>query len=251
MERSLGHVASDGAPRDVRIEGEPAIRDAAEILARAAADEAEADRAREGYRTSPIQPDHPRLPDRGRPGSGRAPGRWFARLRSSSVAGPQPDGGAPTGLAGALYVTSRRLILRGRMPLAIDLRRDRGSRTGRRAPAARPARREGRLARGATTAPAAGRDRRRASRCADLTAAPPADAKDQSGARYRLAASARFRAPSLCRTLLTCVSTVRGEMVSDTAISRSVSPSASRREHLQLARAQAGQRGVVRRRRVP
>jgi hypothetical protein len=102
------------------MEGEPAIRDAAEILARAAADEAAADRAREGYRTSPI---HPITPD---PliADVLEPGELLLAVRPSAVLerrGPQPDGGAPTGLAGALYVTSRRLILRGRMPLAIAL----------------------------------------------------------------------------------------------------------------------------------
>ena len=118
MERSLGHVASDGAPRDVRVEGEPAIRDAAEILARVAADEAEADRAREGYRTSPILPITPDS----QIAAVLDPGELLVAVRPSAVLerrGPQPDGGAPTGLAGALYVTSRRLILRGRMPLAI------------------------------------------------------------------------------------------------------------------------------------
>ena len=118
MEHSLGHVASDGAPRDVRIEGEPAIRDAAEILARVAADEAAADRAREGYRTSPmisIAPDS-------RIAAVLDPGELLVAVRPSAVLerrGPQPDGRAPTGLAGELYVTSRRLILLGRMPLVI------------------------------------------------------------------------------------------------------------------------------------
>ena len=51
----------------------------------------------------------------------------------------------------------------------------------------------------------------------------------QSRSRNRPAASARLRTPSLWRTLLTWLSTVRGEITRAAAISRSVSPSARRR----------------------
>ena len=54
-------------------------------------------------------------------------------------------------------------------------------------------------------------------------------ALSQGASRKRRAASDRFFARSLWRMLLTCVSTVRGEIVSVSAIWRSVRPSASRR----------------------
>ena len=49
-------MAKRSEPSDARAEGEPAVRDAAEILARAATDEAAADEARQRYRVGPIPP---------------------------------------------------------------------------------------------------------------------------------------------------------------------------------------------------
>jgi hypothetical protein len=118
VERTLRHVAPGGTSRDGPVDGEPAIRDAAEIVARAAADEAAADRARERYRTSPMVPITPDA----RIAAALGPGELVVAVRPSAVLErrePQPDEARPRGLAGALYVTSRRLILLGRVSLAI------------------------------------------------------------------------------------------------------------------------------------
>lgn len=97
-----------------------AVRDAGEILARAQADETAADLARARYRTEPIAtlaPDErirPLLvPDE----------RVVAIRRSARLERRQPTAGvrATRGLAGTLYVTSRRIVLLGRASLSFGL----------------------------------------------------------------------------------------------------------------------------------
>jgi hypothetical protein len=120
VEHSGRHAAPDGAPGDARAEDEPAVRDAAEILARVAADEAAANLARERYRIEPMTPIAPDL----RVAAMLEPGEGVVAIRHSVVLErrePRPDPDAPTGLAGELYVTSRRLMLLGRVRLSIDL----------------------------------------------------------------------------------------------------------------------------------
>jgi hypothetical protein len=120
VEHSGKHADPGGAPRDTRAEGEPAVRDAAEILARVAADEAAADEARERYRGElmiSIDPD-PRI------AAVLGPGEKVVAIRHSAYlerreSRPEPD--TPAGLAGELCVTSRRLVLLGRIRWSIDL----------------------------------------------------------------------------------------------------------------------------------
>ena len=105
-------------PSDVA--GAPALRDAAEILARAEADEAAADEARERYRTRPtaaLAPD-------ARIGPLLAPGEQVLAKRESAFVDrrqPLPGSDEPSGIAGDLYLTSRRLVLAGRYTLAFEL----------------------------------------------------------------------------------------------------------------------------------
>lgn len=107
------------APDDVP-ESAPAIRDASAILARMEADEAAADRARETYRTQPM----PSIaPDAGLVPLLEADERVLAARRSAQLDRRQPVPGwdAPSGVAGDLYLTSRRLVLVGRVTLSFDL----------------------------------------------------------------------------------------------------------------------------------
>ncbi|MGO9178292.1 MAG: hypothetical protein ACLQBX_10765 [Candidatus Limnocylindrales bacterium] len=120
MERTDRPTPARGSPDAVGASGAPALRDAAAILARAEADEAAADQARERYRTqamAALEPD-PRI----------APlltsdERVFAVRRSAMLDRRQPLLGSDvaSGLAGDLYVTSRRLVLVGRHTLSFDL----------------------------------------------------------------------------------------------------------------------------------
>jgi hypothetical protein len=97
-----------------------ALRDADDILARAVADEAAAGAARERYRTRPmaaVEPDE-------RIGPLLLPGECVVAVRRSALVErrqPAPGIRAPTGLGGALYVTSRRLVLVGRPSLSFGL----------------------------------------------------------------------------------------------------------------------------------
>jgi len=102
--RQTPGTAPDASPADA-----PAIRDASAILARARADEAAADLARQAYRTQP-------LPSLG-PGE-----RVVAVRRSAQLDRRQPTPGwnAPPGLAGDLYLTTRRLVLVGRLTMSFD-----------------------------------------------------------------------------------------------------------------------------------
>ena len=97
-----------------------ALRDAADILARAAADEAAADAARERYRTGPL----PTLAPDARVAPVLRPGERVVAVRRSALFDRrQPVLGSdiPTGLGGDLYLTTRRLILAGRLTLAFEL----------------------------------------------------------------------------------------------------------------------------------
>jgi hypothetical protein len=119
VKRLRRHAAQNRAAGDTRADN-PAIRDAAEIVARAAADEAAADRARDVYLTramTPMVPDDLIAPLLG-------PGEHVLAVRRSVVLDrrrPPPRSSGPASLAGDLYVTSKRLVLVGRLTLAIDL----------------------------------------------------------------------------------------------------------------------------------
>jgi hypothetical protein len=96
-----------------------ALRDAAEIVVRAQADEAAADEARERYRReamAPLEPDRRIAPLLAR---GEA---VLAVRRSAVLERRQPVAGTTTaGPAGDLYLTSRRLVLLGRHTITIAL----------------------------------------------------------------------------------------------------------------------------------
>ena len=119
VERSRRHAAASRAPGDARADN-PAIRDAAEIVARAAADEAAADQARAAYRTRAmpaLEPDTRIAPLLG-------PDEQVLAVRRSAMLDrrqPAPDPNTPAELAGDLYVTSRRLVLVGRLTLSFHL----------------------------------------------------------------------------------------------------------------------------------
>ena len=99
---------------------EPALRDAAEILARAAADEAAADAARERYRTGPL----PTLAPDARVAPLLGSDECVVAVRRSALFDrrqPVLGSDVPSGLGGDLYLTTRRLILTGRLTLAFEL----------------------------------------------------------------------------------------------------------------------------------
>jgi hypothetical protein len=104
-----------------RVPDEPvAVRDAGEILARALADEAAADLARARYRTQPIAT---LAPDE-RIGPLLVPDERVVAIRRSALLErrqPMPGARATRGLAGTLYVTSRRIVLLGRASLSFGL----------------------------------------------------------------------------------------------------------------------------------
>jgi hypothetical protein len=119
VERAGSHPsrgrAPDGCPED-----EPAIRGAAEIVARVEADEAAADEARERYRTQAM----PALEPDTRISPLLASDECVVAVRRSAQLDrrqPMPGWDAPPGLAGDLYLTSRRLVLVGRQVLSFDL----------------------------------------------------------------------------------------------------------------------------------
>lgn len=118
--------ADQPAATDVTADGSasaaeaPALRDAALILHRAAADEAAASAARERYRRRGIDPEAPdeRIAPLLQPGEQVVAIRRSAALdRREPASTPAP----PPGLGGDLYVTSRRLVLVGRRFVAFDL----------------------------------------------------------------------------------------------------------------------------------
>ena len=120
MERSGRDATRSRAIDDTRANA-PAIRDAAEIVARVIADEIAADQARAGYRTQAmpaLEPD-----DRIAPLLG--PDEHVLAVRRSATLDrhiPSPGPNAHAELTGDLYVTSRRLVLVGRLTQAIALR---------------------------------------------------------------------------------------------------------------------------------
>lgn len=119
MERIDSQAAPGSAPDDPRVD-EPAVRDAAAILARAAADEAAAGEARERYRVQPLlalEPDARIAPL-------LAPGELLVAVRRSVMLDRHPSRSGPDdpmGVGGDLYLTARRLVLLGRIALSFDL----------------------------------------------------------------------------------------------------------------------------------
>jgi hypothetical protein len=119
MERIGSQAEPGSAPHDPRADA-PAVRDAAAILARAAADEAAASQARERYRVEPLlalEPDARIAPL-------LAPGEHLLAVRRSVMLDRRPSrsgSDVPASIAGDLYLTARRLVLLGRIALSFDL----------------------------------------------------------------------------------------------------------------------------------
>jgi hypothetical protein len=119
MERTGSHSAPGSAPDDARADA-PAIRDAAWILARVAADEAATALARDRYRTEPMQALEPDA----RIAPLLAPDERLLAVRRSVVLDRRQStthADFAIGVAGSLYMTARRLILVGRLTLAFNL----------------------------------------------------------------------------------------------------------------------------------
>ncbi len=119
MERIGSQAAPDSAPDDRRADA-PAIRDAAEILARAVADEAAAAQARARHRVQPLQVLEPEA----RIAPLLAPDEQVLAVRRSVMLDryPSRSGSAvPVGVGGDLYLTARRLVLVGLVALSFDL----------------------------------------------------------------------------------------------------------------------------------
>ncbi|MHB8959719.1 MAG: hypothetical protein ACYDAN_08840 [Candidatus Limnocylindrales bacterium] len=120
MERFGSHAAPDGGPDDAMAAG-PAVRDAAAILARAAADDTAANEARKRYRTqrmATLEPDARIAPQLGSD-------ELVLAVRHGAVLdarGSIPGSDAPFGVAGDLYLTSLRIVVVGRAILSFDLR---------------------------------------------------------------------------------------------------------------------------------
>jgi hypothetical protein len=120
MERSHRQTPPRGSIDEAGIDGAPALRDAVEILARARADEAAADEARERYRIQAM----PALEPDARIARLLALDEHVVAVRRSAMLDRrQPVTGShvPAGVGGDLYVTSRRLVLVGRLTLSFDL----------------------------------------------------------------------------------------------------------------------------------
>lgn len=117
MERTNRPTSAQGSTDTA---GAPALRDAAAILARAQADEAAADAARERYRTQPMAALDPDA----RIGPLLVSGERVPAVRRSAMVDrrePALGWDEPSGLAGDLYLTSRRLVLVGRHTLSLEL----------------------------------------------------------------------------------------------------------------------------------
>jgi hypothetical protein len=97
--------------------GDAAIRDAEEILLRTRNDEHEADEARVRYRADGL----PRLAVDGPITDLLRPGETVVDLRPSAVVSRHVRGDGTEQLPGRLYLTSQRLLLVGRAPLAVEL----------------------------------------------------------------------------------------------------------------------------------
>jgi hypothetical protein len=123
MERIGSQAAPGSAPDATRADtpaDAPAIRDAAAILARAAADEASAGQARAQYRVQPLQALEPDA----RIAPLLIPGEHVLAVRRSVMLGrypPRSGSDVPMGVGGDLYLTARRLVLVGRVTLSFDL----------------------------------------------------------------------------------------------------------------------------------
>lgn len=120
MERTNWLRSARGSSDTAGADGAPALRDATQILARAQADEAAADEARERYRTQP----HAMLEPDARIAPLLAAGEHVVAVRRSALLDrrePAVGSDVPTGLAGDLYLTSRRLVLVGRLTLSFHL----------------------------------------------------------------------------------------------------------------------------------
>src|SRR5450759_171748 len=119
MERLRRQAAPSRAPGDTGADN-PAIRDAAEIVSRAAVDEAAADRARDEYLARAM----PSLAPDGRIAPLLGPDEHVLAVRRSVVLDrrrPPPRSSSSACIVGYLYVTSKRLVLGGRLSVAIDL----------------------------------------------------------------------------------------------------------------------------------
>jgi hypothetical protein len=120
MERTNWLWFARGSSDTAGADGASALRDAAQILARAQADEAAADEARERHRTqsmAALEPDARIAPLLGA-------GEHLLAVRRSAVLDrrqPVPGLDASAGLGGDLYLTQRRLILVGRRTVSFDL----------------------------------------------------------------------------------------------------------------------------------
>jgi hypothetical protein len=120
MERLNPPTLARGSDASVDVDGAPALRDADGILARAAADETAADEAREDYRTQPmaVLAADDRIAPLLRPDEDVLAVRRSAMLeRREALASAE----GPIGLAGDLYLTSRRLVFVGRRTVSFDL----------------------------------------------------------------------------------------------------------------------------------
>ena len=109
---------SDGRDRstDVSTEEGPALRDAATVAERAAADEAEATEARERFRTGPI----PALEPDEVVAAHLAADELVHALRARAIL-RAPGGDAALGYGGTLYLTSRRLVHLGQVVMSVQL----------------------------------------------------------------------------------------------------------------------------------
>jgi hypothetical protein len=115
----LRRHAFNRAPSDTGVD-DLAIREAAEIAASATADEAAADRARHEYLTRAM----PTLAPDERIGPLLGPDEHLLAVRRSATLDrrrPPPRASGPESLAGDIYLTSRRIVLLGRLTVAIDL----------------------------------------------------------------------------------------------------------------------------------
>ncbi len=119
MERIGSQAAPGSAPDDPRVDA-PAVRDAAAILARAAADEAAAAEARDRYRTQRMQELEPDA----RIAPLLVPGEHLLAVHRSVMLDRYPSRSGPDdpmGVGGDLYLTAWRLVLLGRVALSLDL----------------------------------------------------------------------------------------------------------------------------------
>lgn len=117
----MDRTHSPGLAAGVPAAGEPAaLADAGEIVARAAADEAAADEARARFRRE----GPPTLPPDERIAPLLARDERVIALHHAALLDrrePSPGTRLTPGVAGELYVTSRRLLLLGRLTLTIEL----------------------------------------------------------------------------------------------------------------------------------